>query len=212
MLYYKNIKATNTLKMPTPREAIRINFIETTRRDELLRRGKWSGLDPFEHAFYLDEHKKAFKSCLKSLVFSSDHRIGVCCICFEEIKASESLHLPCAHSFHASCCEEWVSQHQNCPTCRANVRVAELIDGDLISVEAPDGKWRSAIISREETNCNSIQFSGAHIRGNLTLVNPCIHFIRDEGLMEQVSREMSGAYRRHKRRKQKQKKKKRGMM
>lgn len=47
-----------------------------------------------------------------------------CCICFE--KASRSFNLECGHELCIKCCATWVSEHHNCPLCRANSAVMSI--------------------------------------------------------------------------------------
>lgn len=45
-----------------------------------------------------------------------------CAICMDEL-TTKMLHrkLPCNHCFHATCVDEWLKKHGNCPICRACV-------------------------------------------------------------------------------------------
>lgn len=41
-----------------------------------------------------------------------------CPICFESIMSRDLTALPCAHSFHSACIEQWLERTRNCPLCR----------------------------------------------------------------------------------------------
>ena len=42
-----------------------------------------------------------------------------CSICLEALEGGERpLGLPCGHSFHMQCCQQWLSNHDTCPSCR----------------------------------------------------------------------------------------------
>lgn len=54
-----------------------------------------------------------------------------CAICFEEYeKDDDRIFLPCCHSFHFRCVEEWISTRNTCPTCRCPVNDQNLIGFD----------------------------------------------------------------------------------
>lgn len=45
-----------------------------------------------------------------------------CAICQDSYKLDESIvSLPCNHSFHDSCCQEWFKLQSNCPCCRKEI-------------------------------------------------------------------------------------------
>ena len=53
-----------------------------------------------------------------------------CSICLEPLKVSnkctetvDSVSLPCSHSFHKECIEEWVTKHMSfCPNCKTKLK------------------------------------------------------------------------------------------
>ena len=182
-------------------------FILSTVNQSNQRRSQSSGLDPFDNAFYKNAHKRAFSPSLNLIATPSTREIGQCCICLDKCHSHDSTFLPCGHFFHASCCDYWISKSSpTCPTCRANIHVAELMDGDVISVLRDDNTYRSAVVKRIDHN---IRYSGFGEEGEIKLINPRISFIRDEGLMVELSKQTSSAYQRHKRRKERQKERKR---
>lgn len=49
---------------------------------------------------------------------------ATCAICLEP-HARGSVRVPCGHSFHAACIEEWARRARSCPVCRADIAHAE---------------------------------------------------------------------------------------
>ncbi|KNC74394.1 hypothetical protein SARC_13057, partial [Sphaeroforma arctica JP610] len=42
-----------------------------------------------------------------------------CCICLEDFKAGEKMkRLPCLHTYHDHCIDEWLSRRGTCPVCK----------------------------------------------------------------------------------------------
>ena len=194
-------------------------FIQRTIEDSNVRRNSHRDncIDPFERngdidftiVFDMHLHQMNFAPTLKNISKRNKTpvEIGTCSICLEKVMSNDSVHLPCAHFFHQKCCEKWTYNHRNCPTCRVNIDVAELIHNDCVSVEESDGKWRKAFISC--AGDNKFSFHGLHTQGSLNLIGENVPFLRDNGLMEEISKNESSAYLRHKRRKLRQKEKKR---
>nr|CAH8853934.1 unnamed protein product [Trichobilharzia regenti] len=49
-------------------------------------------------------------------------KLGVCSICFDDFKESEStIKLPCSHIYHQTCVTTWLKQHGTCPVCRKDL-------------------------------------------------------------------------------------------
>nr|CAX72854.1 Heavy metal transport/detoxification protein,domain-containing protein [Schistosoma japonicum] len=49
-------------------------------------------------------------------------KLGICSICFDDFKESESvIKLPCAHIYHQNCVTTWLKQHGTCPVCRKDL-------------------------------------------------------------------------------------------
>ena len=48
---------------------------------------------------------------------------NTCAICQNQYNESDILRKlnSCGHYFHASCLEEWFSNHSNCPVCRSQL-------------------------------------------------------------------------------------------
>ena len=54
-------------------------------------------------------------SCEESLeVFSTEE----CSICLDNFDDTDSLTLPCGHTFHTCCILEWFDKQMTCPVCR----------------------------------------------------------------------------------------------
>lgn len=50
-----------------------------------------------------------------------------CLICLEDIKPStEIITLPCSHSFHVKCVQNWLKVKAICPTCRGSAKPAQV--------------------------------------------------------------------------------------
>ena len=48
-----------------------------------------------------------------------------CCVCLEDVSKGQQVRtLPCLHTFHAGCAEEWLKKKKLCPLCQF------AIDGD----------------------------------------------------------------------------------
>ena len=58
-----------------------------------------------------------------------DESIYACAICMESyVEGERILVMPCAHQFHKKCVRTWLGISKTCPTCRADVSVAEHAD------------------------------------------------------------------------------------
>jgi len=52
----------------------------------------------------------------------SDMLVSECSVCLEDFSIGDKvIVLPCYHNFHETCIREWISNHGNCPLCRANI-------------------------------------------------------------------------------------------
>ena len=52
---------------------------------------------------------------------------GECSICLADVAYEDACVLPkCNHSFHEACVTPWIRAHENCPYCRAVIRIADI--------------------------------------------------------------------------------------
>lgn len=50
---------------------------------------------------------------------------GQCSICMEHYKVRESMiTLPCFHTFHETCCRQWIVEKAICPVCMTQVKMS----------------------------------------------------------------------------------------
>ncbi|OIV98640.1 hypothetical protein TanjilG_12763 [Lupinus angustifolius] len=56
---------------------------------------------------------------------------GECPVCLSVFADGEEIRQlsVCKHSFHASCIDMWLSNHSNCPICRANIAAVTKLSG-----------------------------------------------------------------------------------
>ena len=52
-----------------------------------------------------------------------DNEKKQCAICLENyVNGDESIALPCIHIFHANCIKAWLRSHNNCPSCKSEIK------------------------------------------------------------------------------------------
>ena len=45
-----------------------------------------------------------------------------CCVCLEDVCQGQRVRtLPCLHTFHADCVEEWLKNKKTCPLCQFSI-------------------------------------------------------------------------------------------
>jgi hypothetical protein len=48
--------------------------------------------------------------------------LRVCCVCLEDVCCGNRVRtLPCLHTFHADCAEEWLKKKKVCPLCQFSI-------------------------------------------------------------------------------------------
>lgn len=61
--------------------------------------------------------------------------LRTCCVCLEDVCAGQPVRtLPCLHTFHAQCAEEWLKKKKTCPLCQFDI--VDGADGGSSSQEA----------------------------------------------------------------------------
>ena len=54
-----------------------------------------------------------------------------CCVCLEDVNVGACVRtLPCLHTFHAECAEEWLKKKKVCPLCQFPIDGQEGDGGD----------------------------------------------------------------------------------
>mmetsp|Transcript_21744 Transcript_21744/g.46836 ORF Transcript_21744/g.46836 Transcript_21744/m.46836 type:complete len:230 (-) Transcript_21744:417-1106(-) len=62
--------------------------------------------------------------------------LRTCCVCLEDVCCEQRVRtLPCLHTFHAECVEEWLQKKKVCPLCQFPISSETNVDGD--SAAAP---------------------------------------------------------------------------
>lgn len=58
------------------------------------------------------------------------HKEDICVICYEDYLLTDNCDFCeiCKNGFHCKCMEIWLKQQNNCPLCRSNWNITELID------------------------------------------------------------------------------------
>lgn len=83
-----------------------------------------TGLDqttvlPTPKSFAVREARVSVAECNTGPDNRDGENSSSCVICFEDIKSGDILsHLPCEHSFHKGCLEQWWKIKESCPLCR----------------------------------------------------------------------------------------------
>jgi len=55
-----------------------------------------------------------------------------CCVCLEDVKAGNRVRtLPCLHTFHAECAEEWLKKKKVCPLCQFSIDGQDTSDASI---------------------------------------------------------------------------------
>lgn len=85
-------------------------------------------LNNFEQELFASDSEKQEDAAQKpvapevNLAQEAEEKHLSCCICIENMKASEAVtKLPCDHLFHSDCIEPWVALRNTCPICRVPV-------------------------------------------------------------------------------------------
>ena len=56
-----------------------------------------------------------------------------CVICLSDFEIGEKVSaLPCCHTFHTKCLDEWINRKQRCPVCKFEITLKSILGEDLI--------------------------------------------------------------------------------
>ncbi|KAJ1623182.1 hypothetical protein T492DRAFT_599846 [Pavlovales sp. CCMP2436] len=62
---------------------------------------------------------------------------GSCVICLDDFEHDQRMRtLPCFHSFHSGCVEEWLVKHRTCPSCTFDIVAAGTEESRLVDETA----------------------------------------------------------------------------
>ena len=67
---------------------------------------------------------------LQSILKIENHKtpsLGECPICFEPMQLATTCLLECHHLFHRRCLMKWYKRQRNCPMCRRNIPLREVV-------------------------------------------------------------------------------------
>lgn len=60
-----------------------------------------------------------------------------CCVCLEDVCSQQRVRtLPCLHTFHAECVEEWLQKKKVCPLCQFPITSERSSDADAAGTQA----------------------------------------------------------------------------
>ena len=71
-----------------------------------------------------------------------------CCVCLEDVNVGDKVRtLPCLHTFHAECAEEWLKKKKVCPLCQFSIDGAQEGEGgDAAAAGAPGNAAAAATV------------------------------------------------------------------
>ncbi|CAH8391625.1 unnamed protein product [Eruca vesicaria subsp. sativa] len=71
--------------------------------------------------------KSSVESMPRVVIGKDEEKGGSCPICLEEwLEGDVAAEMPCKHTFHSKCVEEWLGRHATCPLCRYEMPVEEV--------------------------------------------------------------------------------------
>ncbi|KAK8934904.1 E3 ubiquitin-protein ligase [Platanthera zijinensis] len=135
-----------------------------------------------------------------------------CPVCLGEFREGDSIRLlpKCAHAFHRSCIDTWLSSHSNCPLCRADIlppaesRATETEEGSRrwLAIRKPRGggrrrkeleasmKWRLRLWRKEMW----LGRRRSRRREGVLLRRPRVLFLLDVEVVEWFHRQSSARF------------------
>lgn len=96
----------------------------------LLGADDWGGMPPPLISDDDDGNNSSSRGCdLEELdqnypiyLYQEQEQANCCCVCLEVYEKEDRCRkMACAHVFHQTCIDRWLSQHRQCPVCRAEV-------------------------------------------------------------------------------------------
>lgn len=113
--------------------------IAAQRQEQLLRRLQAREITPLELLIlrefvdHLQQNRdgassREIDSCTAAWVVDDvsklPEELRTCCVCLEEVCCQQKVRtLPCLHTFHAECAEEWLQKKKVCPLCQFSIDV-----------------------------------------------------------------------------------------
>ena len=130
-----------------------LQHINMERHEQLLRRLQTRDVSPFELLILRDfvEHLQHMRNDGNAGASASDidrlsaqwvvddvsklpDELRTCCVCLEEVRKHQTVRtLPCLHTFHSECVEEWLSKKKVCPLCQFDIHQASQGEDSLHS-------------------------------------------------------------------------------
>lgn len=108
--------------------------------------GEFSGENSFrsQHSQHEVENSGSVAGDVTDVKYQKDAHVkeigGECPVCLSAFADGEEVRQlsVCKHSFHASCIDMWLSNHSNCPICRADVTTGKHSSSDSAAAAAPN--------------------------------------------------------------------------
>jgi len=114
---------------------------QNQRQEQLLRRLQTREITPLELLILREfvEHLQQNRSGASSSeidhltaswlvddVSKLPEELRTCCVCLEDVHCGDRVRtLPCLHTFHAPCAEEWLQKKKTCPLCQFSIDATE---------------------------------------------------------------------------------------
>lgn len=136
-------------------------FLPIVREADLLYLQTWHRVETD-----IVEMVQTFVSQHRATVHTDDRIVPIsdqegCCICLELFSSKSALQKACGHHFHRACIDQWLSQNETCPLCRA-----------ISTVRTPRQKEFVAWLRCDATLLNAQQYNASlyAIQNQLTVV------------------------------------------
>ena len=74
-----------------------------------------------------------------------------CVICLSDFEIGEKVSaLPCCHTFHTKCLDDWINRKQKCPVCKYEVTLKRILGEDFIKEELKKIKEKEELKRQKE--------------------------------------------------------------